>query len=357
MRAVARVDLSAIAGNLRHVMDVAAGSQVMAVVKADAYGHGAVPVALAAREAGAPWLGVAYPSEALTLRAVGDVGRMLAWLWLPGDPDVSSCVDQGVDLGVSSIEHLDFLVSVASTRARVHLKIDTGLGRSGAPPQSWAALVAAARVAHKAGRIELVGVWSHLANGELPNDPSVSEQLSVFETASAELADLGVIRHLANSGATFANPATRFDLVRTGIAMYGLNPGHERLAVRPAMTLASAVALTKRVPAGHGVSYGHTWRADAPTGLALIPVGYGDGIPRNAAGTVRIGDRRYPIVGRVAMDQCVVMTGDDEVNVGDSAEFFGPGEYTADDFAAACGTIGYEIVTRISPRVGREYVS
>lgn len=357
MRALARVDLAAIARNLGHVMDVAAPAQVMAVVKADAYGHGIVPVAHTARDAGAIWLGVAYPSEALTLRAIGDVGRILAWLWLPGDVDVAACVDQDVDLGVSSMQQLDFLVSVAPTRARVHLKVDTGLGRSGAALASWDALVAAARVAQKAGKIELVGVWSHLASGELPNDASVVAQREAFETASASLADLDLLRHLANSGATLANPDTRFDLVRTGIAMYGLNPGYGRPAVTPAMSLHSEVALTKRVPAGHGVSYGHTWRAEAPTGLALIPMGYGDGIPRNAAGTVLIGERRYPIVGRVAMDQFVVMTGDDEVNIGDPVEVFGPGPYTADNFAAACGTIGYEIVTRISGRVSREYVS
>ena len=350
MRAVARIDLDAIASNLNVIGAAAGTAEVMAVVKADAYGHGAVPIARAARACEVPWLGVAYPSEALALRQSGDRGRILAWLWLPGDADALACVEAGVDLGVSSVEQLEFLAASASAPARIHLKVDTGLGRSGAAIDTWSALVTAAQ----AGPFEVVAAWSHFANGELAGDASVIEQTQLF----LDVTDgLPVLRHLANSGALFANPDTRLDLVRTGIAMYGLNPGGDRPPVTPAMTLRSSVALTKRVPAGHGVSYGHTWRASTSTNLALIPVGYGDGIPRNATASVRIGDARYPIVGRVAMDQCVVHLGENaSVRVGDPVEFFGAGEYTADEFASECGTIGYEIVARISARVRREYI-
>ena len=356
MRATARIDLAAIASNLEHVIATASRAQTMAIVKADAYGHGMLPVARVAREVGAPWLGVAYPSEALMVRAGGDEGRLLAWLWVPGDPDIAACLDQHVDLGVSSLDQLDAIVAVSPGghhRARIHLKVDTGLGRSGASLAQWSALTAAAKVAHHAGKVEIVGVWSHLANGELPDDESVLAQHDVFLEAAASLDEFGPAKHIANSGAIFSHPQLHHTIVRSGIAMYGLNPGHIKPLVRPAMTLESHVALTKRVGAGHGVSYGHLWRAPRETNLALIPLGYGDGIPRSAHGSVRVNDGMYPIVGRVAMDQFVVDLGDDDANAGDRVVVFDD----ADVFAAGCDTIGYEIVTRISSRVPRVYVS
>lgn len=363
MRAAARVDLTVLASNLEHVMATAAGAQTMAVVKADAYGHGMLPVARVVREVGAPWLGVAYPFEALMVRAAGDEGRVLAWLWVPGDEDIAACLDQHIDLGVSSLDQLDAIVAVtpgSGNRARIHLKVDTGLGRSGASLSQWASLTAAAKVAHHAGKVEIVAVWSHLANGELPDDPSVAEQHATFLEAASVLDEIAPAKHLANSGAIFAHPELHHSIVRCGIAMYGLNPGHVRPNVRPAMTLESAVALTKRVPKGHGVSYGHAWRASNDTNLALVPLGYGDGIPRNANSRVRINNELYPIVGRVAMDQFVVELGDDDVPTGARVVVFGDdslGDPTADEFAQGCGTIGYEIVTRISARVPRMYVS
>lgn len=371
IRAEARVDLDAVRANLAVLRAAAGDAEVMAVVKADGYGHGMVPVARAARSAGAGWLGVAFPGEALALRAAGDTGRVLAWLITPHD-DVAPCVAADVDLSVSAPWAVD-LVAAAADRAgrpaRVHLKVDTGLGRGGGSLADWPALVDRARRHEAGGALELVGVWSHLANGEVADDPETAAQQERFAWALAEAERAGLrpqVRHLANSGATLAVPGARFDLVRCGIAMYGLTPGlalgtSASLGLRPAMTLRAEVALAKRVPAGHGVSYGLTWTAPAETTLALVPVGYGDGIPRAASGSgpVLLGGRIRRVVGRVAMDQCVVDVGDDAVAAGDPVVLFGPGddgEPTAEDWAIACGTIGYEIVTRLGPRVPRRYV-
>lgn len=358
MRAVADVDLSAIAENLTAIRSVSTPALTMAVVKANGYGHGAIPVAQRAREVGVEWLGTAFPAEALSLRMAGDTGRILTWLWIPGDVDALEAVMADIDIGVSSLDHLRFLVNHAPKRARIQLKIDTGLGRSGAPAHQWMDVVHEARRAQDAGRIEITGVWSHLANGELAEDESVLAQQRLFDQACSALEGLDVIRHLANSGATFANPALHYELIRTGIAMYGLSPGAGDPPVRPAMTLRAQVAMVKRVPTGHGVSYGLTWRAPRDTTLALIPIGYGDGLPRSLVGDVWVNGGLFPIVGRVAMDQFVVDVGDAFVRIGDDAVVFGDprhGYPSADDVAARNNTIGYELVTQINNRVPRSY--
>ena len=338
----------------------------MVVVKADAYGHGAPPIAHAARKAGIPWLGVAYPSEALRLRECGDAGRLLAWLHVPGDPDLRACITADVDLGIGSIAGLNDVIAVAQqlqSRARVHLKIDTGLGRGGCMPADWTELLTAALAEPE--RVHVAGIWSHLASADVPDAPETSEQIATFEMALDKAADLGIspeVRHLASSGAALTRPDTHYDLVRLGIAAYGLSPGQaiDAEALRPVMTLRAAVAAVKRVPAGHGASYNLTWRAPRETTLALVPVGYGDGLPRTVRGAaVHIAGMRVPIVGRVAMDQVIVDVGDLLISPGDDVILWGPGqggEPTAHDWAGWDDTIGYEIVTRVGPRVPRNYI-
>ncbi|MGI9196036.1 MAG: alanine racemase [Candidatus Nanopelagicales bacterium] len=371
-RGEAVVDLAAVRSNIASVSAALPGSvATMAVVKADAYGHGAVPVASAARDAGAEWLGVALPEEALELRDAGDTGRILAWILVPGDPGIASCVERDVDLSAGAPWALDAIAAAArarGVRARVHLKIDTGLGRGGCMPADWPSLVRHALSFDDA--IDVVSVWSHLACADVPNDPANDAQIVAFEAALATADSLGVrpeVRHLSSSGSALTRPDAHYDLVRLGIATYGLTPGPLvgppwplGLDLRPAMTLRARLSAVKRVPQGHGASYGLTWRAPRDTTLALLPLGYADGLPRTITGaSVQIGDGRFPIVGRMAMDQCILDVGEADVQAGDEVLLFGPGdsgEPTADDWAAWDGTIGYEIVTRLGARVPRRHV-
>jgi alanine racemase len=367
-RAEAVIDLAALRSNLDYLLGPACGGPEVArmvIVKADAYGHGAVEIARVAREAGVPWLGVALPSEALQLRTAGDTGRILAWLYAPGDPDLATCIAADVDLSAGSLGMLNDIAAAARSCgrvARVHLKIDTGLGRGGCAPGSWSDLLAAA-VASPG--IEVVGVWSHLASADIPDAPETDEQIAAFEHALAEAERAGVhpqVRHLASSGAALSRPDTRYDLVRLGIATYGVPPGPriDLGSLRPVMTLRGTVAATKRVPEGHGASYNLTWRAPRQTTLALVPIGYGDGLPRTARGAqMLIGGQRHPVVGRIAMDQVVVDVGEAPVTAGDEVVVWGTGgsgEPTAQEWAAWDDTIGYEIVTRVGARVPRRYV-
>ncbi len=368
VRAEAVIDLAALRANLDYLCGSAVGGPEVArmvVVKADAYGHGAIEVARVARDAGIPWLGVALPSEALQLRAAGDTGRILAWLYAPGDADLAACVAADVDLSAGSLGMLKDVAEAAESSgrvARVHLKVDTGLGRGGCMPDAWADLVAAAVASP---HIEVVGVWSHLASADIPDAMETDDQVAAFEDALAAAERAGVrpeVRHLASSGAALSRLDTRYDLVRLGIATYGVPPGPaiDMGALRPVMTLRATVAATKRVPAGHGVSYGLTWRAPQATTLALVPLGHGDGLPRTARGAhVFVGGEQRPIVGRIAMDQVVVDVGDAPVAAGDEVIVWGEGhngEPTVSDWAAWDDTIGYEIVTRLGSRVPRRYV-
>jgi alanine racemase len=361
-----RVDLDAIMDNVARLR-TGTTAEVMAVVKGDGYGHGMVPVARAALAAGATWLGVCTLDEAMALRAAGIDAPVLAWLLAPGLP-LHEAVGADVDLSAAGLDLLGEVVSaakVAGRTARLHLKLDTGLNRGGAARTDWAALLEAAASAQADGAVEVVGVWSHLACADLPGHESVDRQLAAFRDGLALAERLGLrprVRHLANSAAALTRPDTHFDLVRAGIAMYGLSPvAGERFGLRPAMTVRARVVLAKRVPAGEGVSYGHTYVTRAPTTLAVVPLGYADGVPRAASnvGPVRLAGRNRIVAGRVCMDQMVVDCGDDEVHPGDVAVLFGSGdagEPTADDWAAAVGTINYEIVTRMSTvRVPRTY--
>jgi alanine racemase len=367
-RAEIVVDLAAIRHNVRRLRELT-DVQMMTVVKADGYGHGMVEVARAAREAGAEWLGVATIDEALALRAGGDTGRVLCWLTVPGE-DHAAAIAADIDVTAYSVAELDEIeaaVAVAGRPARVQLKVDTGLSRGGAPMGTWADVVAAARAGEQDGTWRVTGIWSHLAASDEPAHPANDAQEAVFREALAIAEQAGLdpeVRHLANSAGAILRPSARFDLVRVGLASYGLDPapGHTPdLGLRPAMTVCATLAQTKPLAAGASVSYGHTWTAETDTTVGLVPVGYGDGVPRHASNVaqVLVDGKRRAIRGRVCMDQFVVDLGGDLPAAGDGVVLFGPGdngEPTAQDWAEASGTISYEIVTRVGGRMTRRYV-
>jgi alanine racemase len=362
-RAEVVIDLDAIRHNVAILTGCAAasGAATMAVVKADGYGHGAIDVATAALQAGASALGVCSVEEALVLRRGGINAPVLAWLHAPGE-DLAAGLAAGLELGVYSTGQLDTVAAAAAatgTTARVHLKVDTGLTRGGASSTQWPGLVHAA-VANRG--IEVVAIWSHLAHADDPDHPIIEQQVRRFDEAYqvAREAGLRPLRHLANSAATLTRPDLHYDLVRPGIAVYGLSPvpgvGYHLL---PAMTLRSQVAMVKRVPAGEGVSYGHVWHTTRETTLALVPAGYADGVPRVLTGRldVWLAGRRRPVVGRVCMDQVMVDCGDDPVAPGAEVIFFGTGDSgapTAAEWADKLGTIHYEVVAgMVRPRLTR----
>lgn len=370
-RVEAVIDLGAVRANVARLRDVAQGSQLMVVVKADGYGHGMQPVARAAREGGADWLGVAVLEEALALRSAGDEGRLLCWLATSGE-SYDAAVRADIDLTASSRGQLGEIVAAARSAgvcARLQLKVDTGLSRNGCLPSDWPHLVAAAADAQRSGDVMVTGVWSHLACADEPDHPANDAQQQVFDEALGVAAHSGLdpeVRHLANSPATLTRPAAHYDLVRTGLAAYGLSPA-PRVAdaagfgLRPALTLTARLAAVKRVREGMGVSYGHTFVTDRPTTLGLVPLGYGDGVPRVAANRaeVLVHGRRARVVGSICMDQFVVDLGlVDDVAVGDEAVLIGTGEAgepTAQDWAEWTGTIAYEVVTRLGGRIVRRY--
>ncbi len=369
-RAELVVDLAAIRHNVRALRELVTPAQLMVVVKADGYGHGIAESARAARDAGADWLGVATIDEALALRAAGDTGRVLCWLTVPGD-DYAAVIAADVDVTVYSEEELAEVVAAAGERtARVQVKVDTGLSRGGAPRETWPSLFAAAAGHEREGRIRVTGVWSHFSSSDEPDDPANDAQEAAFGDALGESASAGLtpeVRHLANSAAAILRPSSRLDLVRVGIASYGLDPApgvSPDLGLVPAMTARATLAMVKDVEAGAAVSYGRTWVADRPTRLGLVPVGYADGIPRVAGNRaeVCVAKARRPVRGRVCMDQLVVDLGDPAdaaAEAGGDVVLFGPGvhgEPTAQDWAEACGTISYEIVTRIGGRMTRRHV-
>ncbi|TFV53495.1 alanine racemase [Blastococcus sp. TF02A-35] len=362
------VDLDAIAANTAALRE-RVRRPLMAVVKADAYGHGLVPAARAALAGGADQLGVTVLEEGLALRAAGVTAPVLTWLNGPG-ADYAAALTADLEVSVNAVWALAEVVAAARATgrpARLHLFVDTGLSREGATAAEWPGLVAAAVRAQADGDVTVVGLWSHMAYADAPTHPTIGAQVRAFEEAvgiarSAGLTDAR--RHLANSAATVALPDTWFDMVRPGVAVYGLDPlGGDAAAhgLRPAMTVRARVALAKRVPAGSGVSYGHTYTTPAETTLALVPVGYADGVPRaggNSAPVLAAGAQRT-IAGRVCMDQFVVDVGDAAVAPGDEVVLWGPGdggEPTAQQWADATGTIHYELVTRIGGRFARRYV-
>ncbi|MDR0432745.1 MAG: alanine racemase [Bifidobacteriaceae bacterium] len=368
MRAV--IDLGAIRSNTAELLRRADGAAVMAVVKARGYGHGAVPCARTAQQAGATWVGVAQLDEALQVRRDGIGGRLMSWIYTPQAP-FDQAIEADIDLGVSSRWALEAIAQAArqaGRKARAHLKIDTGMGRAGIPPREWTETVDQALGLGDA--IDLVGCWSHLACADVPDHPSVRAQKDMFAWAvgAAELAGARFeVRHLANSAALLTDAGANWDMVRPGLAMYGLSPipdlaSARELNLRPAMRLESALALVKHVEAGQGVSYGLTYRTDRATTLGVVGAGYSDGVPRHASNRapVQVGAHRRRIAGRVCMDQFVVDLGPHAADAaGDKVVLFGSGddgEPTAQDWAEAAETIVYEVVCRIGAHIPRVYV-
>ena len=364
-RAEIVVDLAAVRHNVRRLRElVGPDVAMMTVVKADGYGHGMVPVARAAREAGAQWLGVATIDEALALRAAGDTGRILCWLTVPGE-DYAAAASADLDVTAYSVAELDEMATGGV--ARVQLKVDTGLSRGGAARADWADVFGHARRLERDGRLRVTGIWSHLAASDEPGHPANAAQEAAFADALALAAQVGLdpeVRHLANSAAALLSPGTRHDLVRCGIASYGLDPAPgvtPDLGLRPAMTVRADLAVVKRIPAGAGVSYGHSWVAGHDTTVGVVPVGYAEGVPRAGGNRVEVwaGGARRPVRGRVCMDQLVIDLGDDHLQPGDDVVLFGPGtagEPTAQEWAETLDTISYEVVTRVGGRLARRHV-
>ena len=365
----AEIDLAALEHNVHMLRSRAPDSELMAVVKADGYGHGLLPSARASLRAGATWLGTALLPEALALREAGIEARVLSWLNVPGS-DFATAIERDIDLSASTPWSLDEIAAAARTTgrsARVHLKADTGLGRNGAFGADWTTLVRQARMLEAEGAINVVGAWTHFAYADEPEHPTVLAQQERFFEAVAEAERAGCrfeVRHLANSAATLLHPSAHADLVRPGLAIYGLSPVPQvadDFGLRPVMTVKARLANVKRLPAGQGISYGHAYHTPTDTVVALVPGGYADGIPRNATnvGPVLVGSQRTTVAGRVCMDQFVVDLGPGATAAsGDEVVLFGAadGAPSAQDWAEATGTISYEVISRIGARVPRVLV-
>jgi alanine racemase len=365
---IAKVNTDAIAGNVKRIFEITGVDDVMVVVKANAYGHGMVPAAQAALAGGATWLGTADIAEALALRDAGITAPVLCWIHAP-DETFDEAVENDITLGAVSVAQLNAIAAAchrAHKTPRVHLKLDTGLSRNGASPEQWADFMRTAAELHASGDLNVEGVMSHLSN---TSDADDLEQLRVFQVGLSELKDAGLeprYVHLAASLAALTLPETRFNMVRSGIAVYGIGPTEElrpeQFGLTPAMTLETRVVAVRRVPENTGVSYGYLHRTAHETTLALIPLGYGDGINRDASmnGPVLLNGETYPVAGRIAMDQFLLNVGDDPVAVGDHVVLFGDpaqGQPSVHDWAAAANSIAYEIVTRlIGTRLEYEYV-
>jgi alanine racemase len=359
-RAEARIDTTRLASNIAHLKSTSK-TALMAVVKADAYGHGLLGVGLSAEKAGADWLGVALLEEAITLRTHGVRIPILAWLVSPGS-DFKSAVDHDIDVAVSSLAAFKEIAQLPN-KPRIHIELDTGMTRGGFLDE-WQEFLM-----QDFSAVNVVGVFSHFARADEPNEKQNDEQLKRFNAMVSDLEKIGVnpsIKHISNSAATLKNPSAHFDLVRAGISLYGLSPdvstlgSSKSLSLKPVMQLRAKLHLVKTVPAGSAVGYGATAHTTAQTKLGVVAIGYADGIPRIAKDAgVFIDGKKAPIIGRVSMDQFVVDLGADSTAVsGDWVIIFGDGshgEYTADDWGTASLSINYEIVTRIGPRVPRIY--
>lgn len=368
----ADIDLGRLSGNVETLKRKINGPALMAIVKANAYGHGLVQSAQAAKRGGADWLATALLEEAIELRNAGVSGPILTWLNTIDDR-FEECISKDIDLGVNSIESLLAISNAAAKAgksARVQVKVDTGLGRNGATLDDLPSLISALKQAQSSGQIKVVGAFSHFAYADEPSNPTIGEQINNFKIAVDALTDANFeleVKHLSNSAATLGLPHTYNNLVRPGLAIYGISPSPEvgeatDHDLKPVMRLRAPIILIKNVPAGTGVSYAHQYHTKNQTNLALIPAGYADGIPRAASnkGPLLIDGKRFTISGRVCMDQFVVDIGDAKVQPGDQAVLFGDpanGEPSVNDWAEAAGTINYEVITRIGPRVFRNYIN
>lgn len=375
------IDLSALEKNLQQLRKCDPNVQVMAIVKANAYGHGGVQIARAALKFGVKWFGVAQLAEAIELRA-GLTGfpqaRIFTWIFSP-DADLETAIKADFDIAVSNPETLLRLVTAARAvgkMPRVHLTIDTGMGREGALPDKLSPLLSAAQLASDEGTVEIVGIWSHLARADEAGagEEATARQLVDFQQACELARQRGftpVVRHLSASSGLLWYPQAHFDLARYGIAMYGLTPNPTRattarLQLTPIMRLEADLISVKKLPAGHPVSYGGTWVAPRDTYIGIVPLGYADGIDRHASGKIWVGanGQKYPQVGRICMDQFMVDLGNTPdgqppLKPGDTVRLWGDGsqgEPTADDWAEAADTINYTIVTALNSRVPRIYI-
>lgn len=348
-----QVNLTAIVDNYRKLKELASPAKVMAVVKANAYGHGMIEVAQALDEAGADYLGVADLSEALQLRTAGIRTKILAWIMEPDDLIAKASKNQ-IEIGVSNFEVLN---DALAANARIHIKVDTGLGRGGFPKSQWSELF------EKISGKKIAGLFSHLANTSSEED--LAQQRN-FETAVELAKQVGVeieLRHLAASGATLSYPQMHYEMVRCGITVYGLNPDNRDMTgygLRPAMRAVARVVNCKPVPAGQGVSYNYRYRTSKATHLTLVPFGYAEGMPRISEGhRVLIEGELFPVVGQVAMDQIIVETGDRYFAPGTEVVVFGDpakGEPSAEALGASARTINYEVVTRVGGRAKRVFL-
>ena len=369
-RASAEINLSAITQNFKSIKSRTT-ADVLAVVKADAYGHGLIPVSKALEEAGADWFGTALLEEAINLRKAGILKPIISWLTPLGE-DFKSAIDLDIDLGIPSIDLLDEVIKAASLTgkaARIHLEIDTGMSRGGVLSE-WDQLIKSVLVGVNLKQLKVIGIWSHFARADEPDELMNQEQLSLFEEKVNQAKAAGIdaqFIHIANSAALFTNKSTHKNIIRSGIALFGLSPDvktigdSSSLGLKPAMKLKAKLNLVKEVKAGSSVGYGGTAVLKSDTKLGVITLGYADGIPRNTnnlAG-VFVDKKRAPIIGRVSMDQFVVDLGiTSNAKTGDEVIVFGDGsgdEYTVDEWAKAANTINYEIITRIGPRVPRIY--
>ena len=369
-RASAEINLSAITQNFKSIKSRTT-ADVLAVVKADAYGHGLIPVSKALEEAGADWFGTALLEEAINLRKAGILKPIISWLTPLGE-DFKSAIDLDIDLGIPSIDLLDEVIKAASLTgktARIHLEIDTGMSRGGVLSE-WDQLIKSVLVGVNLKQLKVIGIWSHFARADEPDELMNQEQLSLFEEKVNQAKAAGIdaqFIHIANSAALFTNKSTHKNIIRSGIALFGLSPDvktigdSSSLGLKPAMKLKAKLNLVKEVKVGSSVGYGGTAVLKSDTKLGVVALGYADGIPRNTnnlAG-VFVDKKRAPIIGRVSMDQFVVDLGvTSNAKTGDEVIVFGDGsgdEYTVDEWAKAANTINYEIITRIGPRVPRIY--
>lgn len=361
------IDLDAIAANLNRMREVAPNSKICGVVKANAYGHGMVPVAKRLEAEGVDYLGVADIGEALELRAAGIQAPILAWLHDFAE-DFHAAVAANIELGLSTLSQLERVIAAAQSagvRAGIHLKVDTGLSRNGVTAELLPAMLDRAREAQDAGDIHVAGIFSHLSLTSREDDLA---QIARFEAAITEAAHRGIhpnLRHLTASDGTLSYPQAHYDMVRIGVALYGLSPYSDHASadygLEPAMTATARVVQVKQVPADEGVSYGYLYRTKAPTSLALVPVGYAEGLPRLASGAAKVwvNGHTFTVESRIAMDQFVIDVGATAVAPGDTVVLFGDpskGYPSADQLAAAADTINYEIVTRMGGRFKRSYL-
>ncbi len=363
------VDLAAVGRNVGVMIETVAPARVWAVVKADGYGHGAAAVARATLEAGAEGLCVALVQEGVALRQAGIVAPVLVLAEQPPD-QLEELVRWRLAATAYRAPYLEQLAEVAreagSTTVAVHLKVDTGMHRAGAAPDELAALLL---VLLARPELQWAGLWTHLARADEPDQGATADQLALFAEVVAALTTAGLpppLLHVANSAGGLAWPEARRDVVRAGIALYGLVPGPGVASLcrelEPALSLKARISRVARVPAGAGISYGHQTVVERDTTIATVPIGYADGVPRRLGalgGEVLVAGQRRPIAGVVTMDQLMVDLGDDDADVGDEVVLLGQqgGErISVDDWARALGTISYEVVCALSPRLPRLYL-